>query len=296
MITQILNNELHTLSKPSEIILVVDDDRELSYYLAKKLIPSFGYKTLQAFSGREGLEIIRRTGLDLILLDLQLPDMDGLELLRTLSAEGISIPAILSTGHGSEQVAVDAFRLGVQDYLTKPVQPEILKQVISQILSQKRIQEEKVRLTSQLKEQVDWLTTLFRVGQSVTSTLEVNEVLRRIVEAGVQLTKAEEGFLALIDHKSGELYLRASKNIEEQRARTMRLQIHDSLIGEAIKTKEPIRTIGKMGDPRLKVSTGLFGIKPAPCSYPVQREIPSASSPSIIKEASITLQKKTSFY
>ena len=55
---------------------------------------------------------------------------------------------------------------------------------------------------------------LYTVGQSVTSTLEVNEVLRRIVEAGVRLTRAEEGFLALLDENSSQLYLRAVKNID----------------------------------------------------------------------------------
>jgi diguanylate cyclase (GGDEF)-like protein/PAS domain S-box-containing protein len=242
----------------SSTILVTDDNLEISYFLAKKLLPSFGYKTLQARTGADGLEMIRKFHPDLALLDLQLPDMDGLDILRVLAKEGHTVPAILMTAHGSEQVAVEAFRLGVQDYLSKPVDAERLKQVIARILSQKNMQEEKAKLTSQLEEQVTWLTTLSRVGQSLTSTLNLDEVLRRIVEAGVYLTRAEEGFLALIEGNSGQLYLRASKNIEEQRSRTMQLLITDSMIGEVVKTGKPLRISSKTDHLPLKVSTGFL--------------------------------------
>jgi diguanylate cyclase (GGDEF)-like protein/PAS domain S-box-containing protein len=237
-------------------VLVIDDDFEISSVLATKLLPLFGYRALQAKTGKEGLEIIRKSRPDLAILDLQLPDMDGLDILRQLAKEDHKVPAILLTGQGSEQVAVEAFRLGVQDYFTKPVDPDTLEQVIARILSQKNMQEEKVKLTSQLEEQVAWLRTLAQVGQSVTSTLEIDEVLRRIVEAGVYLTKAEEGFLALIDEQSGQLYLRASKNIEEQRTRTMRLLINDSMVGEVVRTAKPIRISTRADNPSLKVSTG----------------------------------------
>ena len=237
-------------------ILVTDDNLEISYYLAKKLLPSFGYKTLQARTGKEGLEMIRKFRPDLALLDLQLPDMDGLDILRALEKEDCTVPSILMTAHGSEQVAVDAFRLGVQDYLSKPVDPERLRLVIARIFSQRNIQEEKAKLTSRLEEQVAWLTTLSRVGQSLTSTLDLDEVLRRILESGVYLTKADEGFLALIDKKSGQPYLRASKNIEEYRTRTMQLLIKDSMIGMVVKTGKPLRISAKSEDLPLKVSTG----------------------------------------
>lgn len=237
-------------------ILVTDDNPEMSYFLAKKLLPSFGYKTLQARTGKEGLEMIRKFRPDLALLDLQLPDMLGLDVLRELAKEDTTVPAILMTAHGSEQVAVDAFRLGVQDYLSKPVDHERLKLVIARILSQKNMQAEKAKLTLQLEEQVAWLTTLSRVGQSLTSTLNLDEVLRRIVEAGVYLTKAEEGFLALTNGAGDQLYLRVSKNIEEQRTRTMQQLITDPMLGKVVKTRKPLRISAGTHELTLKVSTG----------------------------------------
>ena len=113
----------------------------------------------------------------MLLLDLELPDTNGLELLRTLNKEGLTIPTILFTAHGSEQVAIDAFRLGVQNYLIKPVEPEQLESAISQALNETRLLQEKTKLLSELNEKVTWLIALSKIGQSVTSTLDLDDVL-----------------------------------------------------------------------------------------------------------------------
>ncbi len=146
-----------------------------------------------------------------MLLDLELEDTTGLDLLRQINQDGISIPTILFTAHGSEHVAIEAFHLGVEDYLIKPVEPDQLEEAIGRALEQTRLRREKARLMAELNDQVNRLISLSKIGQSVTSTLDLDEVLRRIVEAGVQLTQADEGFLALLDHATGTLYLRADE-------------------------------------------------------------------------------------
>jgi PAS domain S-box-containing protein len=103
---------------------------------------------------------------------------------------------------------------------------------------------------------VAWLTPLSEVGKSVTSTLNLGEVLVRIVEAGVSLTRAEEGFLALLDKESGLLYLRAVKNMDEDSIETMRIPIADSLVGQVMQSKKPLRAIQPSLRAPLKVSTG----------------------------------------
>ncbi len=241
-----------------ETVFVIDDNRQIANFLVGTLLPSLGYETLVAYDGKSALKIVKEHHryIDLIILDLQLPDTTGLELLRQMQSEDYSIPTILFTAHGSEQVAVDAFRLGVQDYLHKPVDEDALREAITRALSGSRLRREKAALTVQLQEQVSWLTTLSKVGQSVTSTLDLDEVLRRIVEAGVQLTHADEGFIALLDDESGQLYLRAVKNIDEDIIRTMRLPVSDSLVGNVIQQKRPMRASQSTGDSLLKVSTG----------------------------------------
>ncbi len=241
-----------------ETILVVDDNRQLGEFVAWTLLPSMGYDGQLVYDGASALKTIRQNKPVLLLLDLELPDTNGLELLRKLNNEGLTIPTILFTAHGSEQVAIDAFRLGVQDYLIKPVEPEQLESAISQALNETRLRHEKTRLLSELNEKVTWLIALSKIGQSVTSTLELDDVLRRIVEAGVQLTDADEGFLALLDQTSGDLFLRATKNIEGEITSSMRLPVTDSLLGEVLKSGKPVRQIAQEFDPPIKISTGLL--------------------------------------
>ena len=241
-----------------EIILVVDDNRQISDFLAETVLPSMGYEVLVARDANSAIKMVKqhKANFDLMLLDLQLPDLTGLDLLRRLSKDGYRIPTILMTGHGSEQVAAEAFRLGVHDYLSKPLDETMLTEAITRSLSESRLQREKAILNSQLEEQVAWLTSLSKVGQSVTSTLDVGEVLVRIVEAGVSLTNAEEGFLALLEKQSGLLYLRAVKNMDEDSIKTLRIPIADSLVGQVIKSKRALRAVEPSMKAPLKVSTG----------------------------------------
>ena len=241
-----------------ETILIVDDNRQIADLFAFKLLPDLNYETLVAYDGKSGLELLKSNPVDLMLLDLELPDTTGLQMLRQLHGTGHNIPTILVTAHGSEEVAVDAFRLGVVDYLTKPVDIDTLNSSIARSLTETRLSREKAKLTNQLKEQVSWLTVLSKVGQILTSTLELDEVLRRIVEAGVHLTRAEEGFLALLDEQNGQLYMRAVKNIDESKIKTMHLPVSDSLVGTVIRTGRPMRTTQSIADPPLKVSTGFL--------------------------------------
>lgn len=241
-----------------ETILVVDDNRQLGHFLTTRLLPSLGYQSKQVYDGANALIAIHNLKPALLLLDLELPDINGLELLRQIHQTGVSIPTILFTAHGSEQIAIDAFHLGVQDYLIKPVEEEELAEAISRALEESRLRAEKAQLLSELNEQVNRLMTLAKIGQSVTSTLDLDDVLRRIVEAGVSLTQADEGFLALLDHSSGTLYLRATKNIDGQITSSLRVPIADSLLGEVLTTGQPMRKITQSSEQPLKIGTGLL--------------------------------------
>jgi signal transduction histidine kinase/DNA-binding response OmpR family regulator len=242
----------------SEKILVVDDNYQITDFLAGELLPGLGYETLVAHNGRKAQELVKAHQPDLVLLDFQLPDTTGLELLRRLTREGHNVPAILITAEGSEQIAVDALRLGVQDYFIKPVDADSLNIAITRALTETRLRRERARLAAQLEQQVTWLTVLSKVGKSVTATLELDEVLRRIVEVSVYLTQADEGFLALLDDGSGQLYLRAAKNLGQGESKTMHQPVSDPLANRVVQTGRPIRISQAAQGRPLKVSTGLL--------------------------------------
>lgn len=243
-----------------EVILVIDDNHEIADITAGSILPSLGYSALVAYGSNPALDLIREhhQQISLILVAMEMPDMNGLELLRKISKDGYDIPAILISAQGSEQMAVDAFRLGVQDYINKPVEMGKLRDAIPRALSKSRQVGQRENLAVQLREQVSWLTALSNVGRSVTSTLNVSTVLRRIVEAGVYLTRADQGFIALADSESDRLFLRAVKNVDDQDIDTFRIPVKDSLVGKAIETSRPVRRTRAAREQGLKVSTGFL--------------------------------------
>ncbi|HJZ48137.1 MAG TPA: response regulator [Roseiflexaceae bacterium] len=241
-----------------EEILIIDDSQQICSMLADYVLPELGYTSAIANTGRQGLNRLRQKLPDLILLDLQLPDISGLDLLRLIAQEGYDVPVILMTAHGSEGIAVEAFRLGARNYLIKPFSETEAQAVIDQALRERRLKREKEQLTRNLQQRVKELTVLYSIGQSVSSLLDLEELLVRIVEAAVYITRAEEGFLLLKDPNADELYLRAARNLGEQRAQRMRMPIEDTLAGQVVRTGKPVRLDKASAGAALKVKTGFL--------------------------------------
>jgi len=241
---------------PGETILVIEDSLELVSFLAEDVLPYYGYEVVTATTGREGLKTLYSAKPDLVLLDLELPDMSGMDVLNTMQGDVKDIPVVLMTAYGSESIAVESFRLGAKDYVIKPFTTEELIEVIERTLTETRLRKEKERLSRSLHQRIQQLRTLSAVGKSMVSLMDLEELLNRIVEAGVYITKAEEGFLLLVDSKTNDLHLRAGKNLGELQAQGFRLKVEDTLAGQAVKTGKPVRRGGEGTGRDFKVKTG----------------------------------------
>ncbi|MDM8519675.1 response regulator [Anaerolineales bacterium HSG6] len=248
-----------------ENVLVIDDRKDNRKFLREYILEPNGYKTIEGAHGIEGLKMAMDYQPDLIISDIMMPKMGGLELLDTLRQEGVNIPTILMTFHGSEETAVQAFRLGAQNYIIKPFAIEEMLTAIDRALTESRLREERDELTQtllgvnqQLEGRLEELRFLYGIGRSVTSLQDIEPILNRIVEAAVYLTKAEEGSLMLLDPTSGELYLRAARNIGDKRAKSFRVKVNDSLAGQVVRTGRPVMIGGSNQDDSFKVMTGYF--------------------------------------
>lgn len=120
-------------------ILIVDDDDALRRLLGDRLRAE-GFDVREAADGRRALEAVAAGGLDLVLLDLRLPDLDGLEVLRRLPED--RPPVVLLTAHGTIPRAVEAMRLGAEDFLVKPSTPEHIRLAIERALERWRLSRE----------------------------------------------------------------------------------------------------------------------------------------------------------
>jgi len=133
---------------PIKRILAVDDEPSMRRLLEIGLKQA-GYQTVLAANGREALDIIRKNEVDLVVSDLHMPMMTGLQLLESLQNESIEIPVIIVTAQGEVQSAVSAMKLGAKDYLLRPFDLDTLELAIHRALSLKRLEVENTFLKSQ---------------------------------------------------------------------------------------------------------------------------------------------------
>jgi DNA-binding response OmpR family regulator len=138
-----------------EIILVVEDNREMRTFVSSALT-ACGFIVTEAVTGWQALQSAESTPPDVLLLDWQLPDITGLDVLRALRSGGCKSPAILMTGYGSEELAMIALRLGARDYLIKPFTTEELLQAVETALAETRLRREREALLTQLAEAIQW--------------------------------------------------------------------------------------------------------------------------------------------
>jgi len=232
---------------PKEKILIVDDDHRNVEFLRDSLLSPSGYTTLSAIDGKEAVQVASQHEPDLILLDLQMPKMDGLEVLEALKKAGHEIPTILITAHGSETVAVQAFRLGVRDYFLKPFKVSEMMEAVERCLAEARLRREKEELTqrielarSQLEQRLRELNILYGVSKSVTSLLDPDRLLSRIVEATSYITGAEEISLFLLDEDTQGVQLRAVQDSDDESARQVQIEADDALVRQVMDTGEVV--------------------------------------------------------
>jgi len=246
-----------------ERILIIEDSEDIITFLTESILHPNGYDTLVSRDGQDGLRRALEERPDLILLDLNLPRMTGMEILKVLQERGSDTPVILMTFYGSEEIAVEAFRLGVKNYIVKPFKSQEVIEAIEDALGEGRLRQAKERLTDelmrtnkQLEQRVRELTMVYEITQAMAKLMDLETLLSRMVEASVFLSKAEEGMLFLLDAETQELHLRAAKGVGEKYAQGLRLRADDSLIGKVVQTGEPLRVASAEHRLELKVKTG----------------------------------------
>lgn len=111
-------------------ILIIEDRRENIVFIANNILKPLGYEVITAMDGPTGLSKAQEEAPDLIISDLKLPGLGGLEVIEKLRQKGLNIPTIVMTFHGTEETAVRALRLGARDYLIKPFTVEEMQSAL----------------------------------------------------------------------------------------------------------------------------------------------------------------------
>ena len=131
-------------------VLIVDDEEQLVDAFKKKLSRE-GFTVSSAFTAREALAIVKKHTFDVCVLDIRLPDMDGVDLLKSIKKNEPNLEIIMLTGHASVDTAIQSMKLGAYDYLSKPCKLTELSNVIQKAYEKKSLRERTIVLEQQLQ-------------------------------------------------------------------------------------------------------------------------------------------------
>jgi DNA-binding response OmpR family regulator len=170
----------------NEIILVVDDNPEIVRFLKQYVLVPAGYHVLTASDGQNGLELAIQSRPDLIMLDMTMPRLSGIEMLISLRKSAFQCPVIFMTVHGSENIAVEAFRLGVRDYMIKPFTVDEVRQAVDRALNEVRLAREKEELSRNLLASETVQQTVITLAHYINNHLTVLTAGMSILQEAIE--------------------------------------------------------------------------------------------------------------
>lgn len=203
-----------------ERILLVENDPEISDLIARQTLQAVGYQVQVSRSASQAIQSSTHFSPDIIITNLNLPDLSGKDLLVALNSQGVIAPVIVIAHKGMEGDLVQAFRLGATDYLLWPMREAEVVAAVERVLKQVRARRERETLARQLKQtndelqqRVRELTTIFAIGKAVTSITNQRELFEKVVEGAVYVSEADCGWLLLREEHNKIFRLVAQRNL-----------------------------------------------------------------------------------
>jgi len=230
---------------PNEHILVITADTQISHVLVDSVLRPLGYQVTLAKSIQIAETSFRSYPPDLVFLDAGIESGAGVAFADEL-VEYLPIVPIILIGSEDRTASMEtAFQVGAIDCVSAPLESKTIQKSVTRGLHRRASLEKWNRRRSgesadTLRRRLDVLETLQEIGRSVTSSLDLDEVLTKVVNAAVGMTGAEEGSLLVLDEDTGELYMRAARNFQDEFVRTFRLPIKDTLAGEVVRTGQSV--------------------------------------------------------
>ena len=185
-------------------ILVVDDDSDIREVLGDRL-ESLGYRVLAAETAKAGLELLERQNPQLVLLDIEMPDMNGIDMLREIRRREHDVTVVMITAYGTIERAVDAMKEGAYDFIPKPFEPDHVALIVAKALERETLKRGIEILTEQLDDRHRMI-----VGQSVP--------INRAVETARKAAASRSTVLLLGESGTGkEIFARAIHNWSDRK-------------------------------------------------------------------------------
>jgi signal transduction histidine kinase/DNA-binding response OmpR family regulator len=249
------NNRVNLSSAPH--ILYVEDD-VVAASLFKRQMEQAGFVVELAHTGMEGLERLKSQPYDLVVLDYQLPELNGLQILYQLMDNESRPPAIMVTVEDDVAVAVEALRLGISDYVIKGAEPNYLSQlpdVVERVIQMHRKQQERDTIVNRLHEQNQKLALLNRATQIFTSTLDEDQIASQLVSSICEFTDTEGSSVWLLSKDEMLECVAIYANGEHVEPRHVPLAPGQGIAGWAFTNRETVVVNDATGDSRFSTTS-----------------------------------------
>jgi putative nucleotidyltransferase with HDIG domain len=213
-----------------EKVLIIDDE-DFILQISRDILTKSHYEVKTTSDGREGIKLLENNRFDLVLTDIKMPNINGLEVIRHIRSNNKEIPIIVVTGHGTLDIAIDSLRLGAQGFILKPFTPVELRTAVAEALEKTRLLGENIRMRA--------LIPLFEVSKEILSEVDPKRLLKLLVDIAIKETPADIVCLALIDEATGKLNVREFYGLSPDFVRDFE-DIYSEKIAEIIfKDKKP---------------------------------------------------------
>lgn len=224
-------------------VLVVDDEVELKNVLVQ-ILNAQRYDATGFSNPTEALTVLKDEAFDVLLTDLMMPEMDGIQLLQAALKIDPHLVCIVMTGQGTIQTAVDAMRLGAFDYVLKPFRLQTILPVLTRAMNLRRLRLENL----QLRETV----AIYELNQTVAFSLDPKTVISKLADAALQQTDADEVSILLPTNDGKELYVAAVRGENRSRLLGERVPLEDSISSWVAREKSPLILEGEVSDDRFR--------------------------------------------
>ncbi|MCP3899241.1 MAG: response regulator [Desulfobacteraceae bacterium] len=189
-----------------KIILTIDDE----YYIRQSIkayLEDFGFIIFEAENGKKGLEIFNSNKIDLILLDLRMPEMNGLEVLKIVKEQSPDTPVIVASGTGNISSVVEALHLGASDYILKPIEDmDVLYHSVTKSLAESQLKKENKIYQGRLEELVKERTKELEESEKRYKTIfEYTGTAAVILEPDYTISMVNSKFCKIVGLKKSEI-------------------------------------------------------------------------------------------
>ena len=180
-------------STESARVLIVDDEKVIREILSEFLTME-GYVVRSVEDGERALQELRLRPYDMVISDLKMPKISGLQLLEKITEENLNVLTVIMTGFGTVETAIEAMKKGAYDYILKPFKVEEVIHVVQRGLYRQQLQAENIRLRETL--------TLYKVSEAIATSLDIDHVLDVILKAALDEVDADVATLNLQNPKT----------------------------------------------------------------------------------------------